>query len=440
MKKRMSKLAVTCMLLVVMLTGIVVNASEVRNIKKDEILPKSQFFGCIDLNNDGTIKGDLFAAGSFVSSIGTVEGDLVAGAKAVRSSGTVSGDIICAGKNVDISGKVDGDIRCGGENVVIGGNIGKNVNIFAGNATIKRDTQINGNILAFAEYIKIEGKVKGYTKIYGKSIILSGEFFGDVDINLGIPDTMNLKHGWKEDIDVTVLSGTVIHGKLTYKTPKKAHIESDVHVEDSQWIEVKDLSTHSQLPDSKETAHDLLKLLLSTSVYFLLAMLLFKMLPNTFKYQGDLIARKPFKIMGIGFIGIVSILGALIMLIILIVLSVFFKTPMPAVIFGLLSMVFYAAVFYLAAIPVSIWLGNIILKNRYNIPARFAVGLGIISVTKFMLNYFKNLTAVGPFFGFLSFMTMFIIILTGMGALLVTVKDMAIFLRRVDGEPREPVA
>ena len=409
------------LLSVLMLTTLSINAKDVKNIGNTEIIQKSLFFAGEEINNDGTIRGDLFAGAKIVASSGIIQGDLIAGGENVLSSGTVTGDILCGASSVDITGIVGGDIRCGGTNVSIDGNVGKNVNAFAETTQIKRDTQIGGNLLAFGSYIRIDGKVKGYTKLNAHRITLNGEFFGDVDINMESScDDVTHSHWNRENSPsrtITILPGTVIHGKLTYKSPTQVDIPTGAVVKDYQWIK-STLSKTNRIPSPGAIVWSFIKMLLATAVYFLIAMLLWRLFPKIFMHLCDTIHAKPLQAVGLGLVGVLSIIAGCIGLIILILISILFNALSLSFVIAIIMAAFFVTLFYLATIPVALWLGNLLFKERFTLPARFALGLGIISLILFIIDLLSQFPAIGALFGFINFVVILGILLLGTGALL----------------------
>jgi hypothetical protein len=174
------------------------------------------------------------------------------------------------------------------------------------------------------------------------------------------------------------------------------------------------------------------KFVLGTIVYFLVAMLLFKLFPKIFIHQSDPIHDKPLQTAGIGLAAIFSILAVFIGLIFLTIFSVLLGAFSLSFVTGMLLTVFYIVLFYLSAIPVSLWFGNVLFKEKYSLPVRFGLGLGIISVTRFILSLLGNLSSVGMLFGFLNFVVGFSIVLFGIGALLIMTGKILGSIRKYD--------
>ncbi len=416
--ERLKIITVGVLLFLLMLMPISASAEEINIIGENETAQKSQFLTGKEVSNEGTIQGDLFAGAGTVSSSGTIQGDLIAAGNSVSSLKSVGGDVICAGETVDISGDVMGDIRCAGSSILIAGKVGKNVNAFAATTRIKNNANIDGNLLALGEYIRVDGKVKGYTKILGKRVILNGEFFGDVDINMDSFLNKLEDSDIADSASITILPGTIIHGKLTYGSKTRINVPKGAVVKSQKWIKIAPKKARNSSASVADIAMSFLKMLLGAIAYFLVAMLLLKLFPGIFRRLSDAINDKPLQTAGVGFAGMFSILAVFIALIILIIFSALFSAWSLGVVATMLVAVFYTVIFYLALMPVSLWLGDALFKDKYTFAARFALGLGVISFTQFILNSLGKVPSVGAIFEFLSFIVASGIGLLGVGALL----------------------
>ena len=409
---------------VLALSSSIAQADEMKTILKNQVLSKSQFLCGEEVTNEGSIKGDLFSGAKIISSSGIITGDFIAGGQDISSSGTVNGDILCGGESIDISGAVDGDIRCGGANISISGKIEKNVNVFGESIKIKPNTQIGRNLLAFGKYIKIDGKVNGYTKLGGHRIILNGEFFQDVDINT---ETI-----WDSgpNSSVTILPGTIIHGKLTYRSTAPINIPKGAVVNSSQWIKSTPPKTENQI-SIRSISVSFIKMIVATVAYFLFAMLFFRLFPGIFKNLSQAIQQNPLMTAGVGLLGILSILITLIGIIILVIFSIVFETPELLLLITTASIWIYTGLVCLASIPVALWVGELLVKNR-PLHIQFALGLGSLALCQFILDVLGNTPKLGPAFEMIQFILCLGILLLGSGALIRMAKKVIRFVRTFD--------
>jgi len=412
-------------------------SSEIIVVQSNEIVPHDKFVGGQIIKNEGTIKGDLIFWGQSISSDGTIEGDAIG-----------------VGQNVHLAGNVLGNVRTGGSTVNLSSQIGKNVNVFGGVITLAESSVVNGSLIALGGKINLNGKIKGRTLIGGGKILLNGEFFGDVDINdFGISESAFDDHNLKAELarpvrkrltrhrpafddynlkaKLTVLPGTVIHGKLKFRGAN-AEIQQGAKVADFQWIKSSTTARERQKRDIYQYARKFVRLLFTTAVYFLIGLLLFKLFPAFFRKTAELTDQKPWNAIGYGSVAIFSTIAAAIACIILFILSLF-MSPAFGFIFGITATAFYVLLFYLATIPVALWLGGLILKKK-PLAYRFGIGLAVYSLGLFVLVVLGKLFAIGPVFQALTLVARFGAVLLGAGALLYAIGE--VYLPGKKGESR----
>lgn len=396
-----------------LISGIALADSPMVTVEATEVINRDKFVGAQSIRNEGTIQGDLFF-----------------GARDLWSTGTVTGDIIGAGSEVSVNGPVLGNIRVAGGTINLSAKVGKNTNLFGGVINLAKETEIGGNLLACGGKIDINGIVKGYTHIEAENTVLKGEFFGDVDVNTYFSNELkeNRRHDPEHESTLTVLSGTVIHGKLKYRG-LKLNLEEGTKIGNVDWVKPAIKSTEIQRRELAKEFWALIRLLFGTAVYFLLGWAFFKLFPNIFRRQGDIIAAKPLNVVGAGLIGLVSTLASMIVFVVLLIFS-FLINPGIGLIFGTAMTLGYILLFYFSTIPVALWLGSLILKKNLNVPYRFGVGLFLLTVGLFILRLLTQLSVVEPLFPTLKFLTVFAVLITGTGALLYTARDLITAARK----------
>jgi hypothetical protein len=413
MKKwRKSSWVILCLSLVCLLVSGAVwaKSSAIVTVQKEQVISGDEFAAGQLIKNDGIIKGDMFFWGQNISSTGTIEGDAIG-----------------IGQDVNLSGNILGDVRSGGSTVTLSGTAGKNVTVIGGVIKFMENSLTQGNIIAFGGQINISGKIKGRTIIGGGTITLNGEFFGDVDVNnFDLPEP----EGKDQGASLTVLPGTIIHGKLKFRG-SNAQIQKGAQVADFQWIKSKITPAERQKREITGALWKFIKLLFTTAAYFLIGLLLLRLFRGIAGKTEQFAAAKPWNAMGYGLIALVSTIGALIVCILLLVLSLL-MSPAFGLVFGASVTAGYIVLFYLATIPAAVWLGGILLKGRRDIAYRFGLGLVLINVGLFIVDLFGKLPAVGPIFPVLGFIVRFGAILLGAGALLYSIRQIYLAAKNVE--------
>lgn len=376
-----------------------------------------------------TISSDVFIADQSVINEGTVKGDLIAGASDVNSKGVIEGDLLCAASEIFMSGKIFGNMRAGGNNITISGQVGKNVNSFSRSTKIMDNALIGGNILVLSQDVNISGKINGKSIIFGQNIVLNGEFLGDVEVNMGPQD-----EEISGNVTFTVMPGTKIHGRLSYKGVAEAAISKDAQIKEINFIKAKE-AIASGTEASVNYAMDFIKMILTMVLYFLIGLLLYKFFPYTFKKQCEAIDEKPWPIAARGIIALFFPVAFLLSMILLFIMSIWIISPSIVFMLGAAVSTFYILLFYLSTIPVSLWLGNKIFKDKNTLTVRFGVGLLIITIGLYSLRLASNIPGVGGIFGVVASIITLVIAVFGAGSLLYGVSNIFSSIRA--GEKRQ---
>lgn len=419
MRKWKLKICLITIIFLFLVTASVVYAQtqKVVGIKSGEVVAKSWYASGDVAINEGSIGGDMIVAGSTISSSGIVGKDLIAiAAQTLTNTGVVSGDIICLAKDINVSGKVLGNMRAAAGQITMNGNIDKNINVISNIISIGNTADLGGNLMSLSEKIEIDGKVRGDALIQAKNIKLNGEFFGDVNINPANAMTDETE----QSSTVTISPTTIIHGKLTYTGIRQVQIPQGAKISDFEWVK----------PKVAEKTNDragiyiykFIKLIFTTIIYYLIAMLLYKLFPEVFKKHGEIISEKPARVFSTGLISLASILLAIFIFVVLLVLSLIIS-PSIAFVFASVVTLFYILLFFFSTVPVSLWLGNKLFKDKYNLPYRFGGGLALLTFGLFALKLLSELRSSGALFGMLWFIIAFTSLTYGIGALLCVKKE-----------------
>lgn len=351
-----------------------------------------------------THKGDFITGGNTVVNDGTIQGDFIAGAQTLKNTGNVEGDLIAGSGEMDIDGHIMGSVRTGSNNVRISAIIDRNAMIFASNVVIDKDAEIRRNAYLFGAVVSSYGKVSGDTIIYGGEVTLGGIYEGDVKIK-----------EMQEGSVFRMNPGTVIRGKLIYEGVTRYEIPSDVQVGEYEFIQTEPVSKGTY---NRINFWNIIKTIFTMLIYYLFALLLYKLFPRFFIRSGDFIEAKPLTAAGIGIATLGTLVAGSLLLILLLILAVIIIKG-SVFFFGLLLFVFVTAVTILFAdIPVSVWLGNVITNRKFSVPGRLAIGIGTITVIKIVLNLLSNVSTVAPLIGIISFVMNVAIWIFGTGAIM----------------------
>ncbi len=352
-----------------------------------------------------TRKGDLITGGNTVVNDGVILGDFIAGAQVLRNTGEVEGDLIAGSNEINIGGHVMGSVRTGSNNANISAVIDRNAMIFASNLFISEKAEIKRNAYLFGAAITVNGIVMGDTSIYGGDITLGGTYHGDVKIN-----------DMQENSVLRINPGTVIKGKLIYKGVTRYEVPSDVQVGEYEYIKIEPAS--KQDLNQKINTWSIIKKIVTMFIYYLFALLLYKLFPRFFNRSGDFIEAKPISAAGIGIATLGSLVAGSLLLILLLILAIFIING-SVFFFGALLFTFVAVITILFAdIPVSLWLGNLITSRRTNVPGRLAIGIATITIFKIILDILSSVSILSTAVGIISFVVNVAIWIFGTGAIM----------------------
>jgi len=348
--------------------------------------------------------GDFITGGNNVLNDGTIQGDFIAGAQTLKNTGYVEGDLIAGSAEIDIGGHIGGSVRAGANNVRISAVIDRNAMIFASNVVIDKDAEIKRNAYLFGAVVSFYGKITGDTVIYGGDVTLGGTFEGNVKIK-------NMQEGSVFRMN----PGTVIKGKLIYEGVTRYEIPSDVQVGDYEFIRVEPVSKGE---NNRISFWNIIRTIFTMLVYYLFALLLYKLFPRFFLRSGDFIEAKPLTAAGIGIATLGTLVAGSLFLILLLILAVIIIKG-SVFLFGLLLFIFVTTITILFAdIPVSLWLGNVITNRKFSVPGRLAIGIGTITIVKIVLNLLTTIGPAASVAGILSFVINVAIWIFGTGAIM----------------------
>jgi len=366
-----------------------------------------------------TIAGDKYLKGQSIRNEGLVKGDLYLWGQNALSKGTVEGDIIGAGLDVSVNGNVAGNVRIAAVTSSIAGNVGKNVMVFGKSFTLSPESKVVGSVTIFAASVDMRGKVKGHTIIGGRDVVLGGEFYGDVDVNQFANNKIR-RHDYRSlKTQLTVLPGTKIHGVLKFKGAN-ADIQKGSEIKDFQWTKSEHIQKKWYDSDIYRYVWKFVRLVFTTAVYFLLGLLLIKVFPAFTQSVAESVLAAPAKSLGVGLISVVSIIGAVVVCTVLLVLSLI-MSPALGIVTTIFMGVLYVVLFYLAALPAALWVGNLMFKDR-SVQYRLGSGLIVLKGGLFIFMILTVTPVVGYVFSVLSVLAKLGVVFLGSGAILCGIK------------------
>lgn len=175
----------------------------------------------INVSQNETIDGNLYAAGSTLVIDGQVKGDVICAGQAVSISGKVDGDVICAAQSVNVTGEVAGSVRVVGTNINVNNKVGRNLNAFGASIILGSNAQVGMDMLVGAAYVNVNGQVTGNLHGGGAMITLNGPVGKDVALTLSAEKQTPL---------LTLTDKATIGGNLNYTSPIAAVIAKPANI------------------------------------------------------------------------------------------------------------------------------------------------------------------------------------------------------------------
>ena len=341
----------------------------------------------IIIGQEQTIQGDYFGAGDTIINSGKVNGDIYAAGNEFENGGEVSGDIILAAMNSKIGGKINGNIRIASSRTELTGEIGKNITALTETLLLEEGAAVDGNINAFASTVILNGIVGGDVKTASRRLEINGEVKGDVaasveELNFGPNGRIQGELTYTSQEEISIPEGMVV-GRVEHRLPEPRR-------------------GRSQSMENLQKGWKYLYLIrrgVGMLAYLLIGFLSLLLFDKFMKKSAITLEEKPWHSVGIGLV-------ALIVIPIASILILFTVIGIPL---GIISLILYGILLYLAKLPVGLWIGSKILKNEEKPLLPMLLGLVILLLISYI-----------PYIGaFVSF----VVLLFGIGTYLMNIQQ-----------------
>jgi cytoskeletal protein CcmA (bactofilin family) len=183
---------------------------------------------------------NLYAFGQDVTIEGTIQGDLVAagGRIEVMAGGVVEGDLLAAGREIVVTGEVAGDIRSAGfvVHVAEGGAVGGELVAAAWGVEVEKGATVSGDALLAGYQGIADGELGQDLDFAGAGLSIAGHVAGDVSAAVGGPNDQGpppqmFMMGQPVDMPPPVAPGlavadsAAIDGNLEYSAPRRSDVD-----------------------------------------------------------------------------------------------------------------------------------------------------------------------------------------------------------------------
>ncbi len=360
---------------------------ETYRLVEGEIVDDDLYIAAAEIFIDGTVKGDLIAAASYIEigPNGVVEGDLWAAANGVVIHGTVLDDLRAVGSGVELTGTVADDAFLGAGSGQTTFPTGVGSQAITGGLNVTGD--IGGDIYVGAGEADISGAVGG--DFFGALgvLYLSGTVGGDVDIQVG---------------EFSVSDAARIGGELTYAASEQLQIAAGV---------ARDIQ-YEALPASESTGGTTVGAIFGWIFrtvtigigVTILGWLLLRLRPNILVRPATAIQSNPVETGLYGLLAAVALIFIPIASLILVAFTWAFWGVLPAIATFIFLVASSALVWFLSPLLTGYWLGEKIgerLEGNYSplllllMGALLIVVLGRIPVLGWLVYLLSFLLALG---------------------------------------------
>lgn len=264
------------------------------------------------------IDDDLYVTANTVIIDGTVHGDVVAAGASVTINGTVDGDVLAVGQAVVLNGALHDDVRVAGMAVQLGSNaqVGDDV-IAAGNSIEQQaGSVIGGDAYLGASQALLAGTTHGNVKGGFAALEVRGTIDGDASVSVGGTNDVVVTP-WSPGLGIStpaVRSGLTIDdnarigGKLSYTAPQDGTVRSGATVTNG-------ISRTPIAPSATISPYawliDLLRRYVTLLVIGLLALWL---VPSWIGQLGTTVRNRPFASFGWGTVGFAGVIALLLLI------------------------------------------------------------------------------------------------------------------------------
>jgi cytoskeletal protein CcmA (bactofilin family) len=339
------------------------------------------------------VQGDYFAVGPQVEISGIVNGDLYAAGGQVLVDGVVNGDVIVAGGKVTLSGTVAQDARIAAGQVLLSGTIGRNATLGGGDIHLTETARIGENLLTAAANVHLGGHIGKDARIGAAKVTVSSQIERDLAVAAG---------------SVRLTSKAILGGKLRYWSETAPAIDEEATVRGA--IIRRPLPEGWSLENARRGIFGVR--VMAAVVGFLstliLGLVLLRIYPIFTRRVTATIRERPAVALGWGMAAFIAIP----------ILAVSFLVTMFALPIGLILLALYVPVVYLARVYAITCVGQFLFPRQSgssSLAKPFIAGLVLYSILSLI-----------PIVGAL--LTL-LVILFGLGALLITKKELITTLR-----------
>jgi cytoskeletal protein CcmA (bactofilin family) len=338
----------------------------------------------VTIGADEVVEDDLYVGAQTVTVEGTVRGDLVAAGGTVRvNGGTVEGDIISAGRTVIINGTVEDDVRIAGQALLVGEDAQISDDVIAVGYSLESEpgSTVGGELLYGGYQALVAGNVGENIRGGMTAFELGGEVGGNVNVEVdggGVqpaggrfapgPPAVPIP---SVEPGLTLTDTAQVDGDLRYESSSRGDIASGAQIGGD--VSYTERPAEEAEPAQTGAAAVLLESLRRFVVLILIGLLLVWLAPRLVRGAADTVRSQPLLSLGWGVLDfLIVVVASLLVLAATILLAIVFGLVtlgglIPAIISigvltdAVLAVAFLISIFYLAPVVMSFLSGRMLL-------------------------------------------------------------------------------
>lgn len=313
-----------------------------------EVLEDDLYISAQEIVIDGTVAGDVIAAGGLMAVNAVVTGDLIAAGGSVVVAGTVEDDVRVAGGAVDVNGAIGGDLVAAG-----------------GGGDWSMPMTIGGRQVAPGIRMTDSARIGGDAYIAGGEGRVAGTIGRDLRAAVGalVLEAEVGRDAGLAGQNLRVLEGAQIDGTLRYTTPEQQRIPAGV-AEEIVYVAPETDETDTAPGPAALVGWGLVRTLLVLIGFALLAWVTLRFAPQSVMRPAVALERQP------GRSALYGLLAALLLMVVplasalLVFLMVVFFGWLAGVVTALLLFGSLALLWVLSPLVVGTWLGQRLAATR----------------------------------------------------------------------------
>lgn len=307
----------------------------------------------LSIKENEIIRNDLFFVGDVINNMGTIQGDVFSTCYEFMNKGEITGDLIMGALDLRIEGTIGGDARILSGNAYISGEVSKNITALTNALVI--NGAVDGNVVAYGGSNIVNGIIGGNYRVKSGNIVINGIIKGDVTL-----EGDEIKFGPKAKIE----------GKLIYVSNEKVNIPKGMVIGGIERRPInKSLGNIDRLKNRFSAVETFLRILGDIG-YFLIAYILYVLFKEKLNTSVGYILENKWRTLGIGILGVIGIP----------IISILFIISLIGIPLGIITLVLYGLLVYMAKIPVAQLIGNFIFKEKQNTLLSLITGLVVVVI------------------------------------------------------------